>query len=395
MQNAATQITQAVRDLVPMIAARSPEIETARRLPQDILQALIEAGCFRMLTPRSHGGDEVDLLASIEILEILAAADGATGWTVMIGCETAQLLSLLPRKTFDTIYADNPNVIIGGGFAPQGEAQVVDGGYRVNGRWAFASGCQHCSWLIGTCVVTENGQPRPGASPGVSATRTMLFRSDEVEILDTWKTSGMRGTGSHDIAVSDLFIPEDRTLDLFMGQSCLPGPLFRFPTLIFSLHIAAVAVGIAQGALEDVVAFIKTKKQRLYASASLAETPLVQFRLGHAESTLRAARAFLHSEAERLWQLSKDNSEHEAQGTKDPNDLMTRVLAADSWIAETCAEIVDRCYTVGGGQAIYEKSSLQRRLRDIHTLTQHASLSESAFTRSGAALVGQPVGLFF
>ena len=390
MENAATQITQAVCDLVPMIQSRSSEIETARHLPPDVLHALTEAGCFRMLTPRSHGGDEIDLLTSIEILEMLAAADGSTGWTVMIGCETAQLLSLLPRKTFDSIYADNPNVIIGGGFAPQGEAQVVDGGYHVNGRWAFASGCQHCSWLIGTCVVTENEQPRPGVAPGVPATRTMLFRSDEVEILDTWKTSGMRGTGSHDIAVSDLFIPEDRTLDLFMGQSCLPGPLFRFPILIFSLHIAAVAIGVAQGALDDVVAFIKTKKQRLYASASLAETPLVQFRLGHVEATLRAARSFLHSEAERLWQLSQDDS-----GQNDPRELMTRILAADSWIAETCAQIIDRCYTVGGGQAVYEKSPLQRRLRDIHTLTQHASLSESAFTRAGATLVGQPVGIFF
>jgi alkylation response protein AidB-like acyl-CoA dehydrogenase len=388
MVNVATQIVQAVRDLIPTISAREAEIEAARRIPPDLLKELVAAGCFRMLVPTSHGGDEIDLLSSIDILETLAAADGAVGWTVMIGCETPLLFALLPRHTFDTFYEAGPNVIVGGAFAPQGEAQIVDGGYRVTGRWAFASGCQHCDWLFGNCVVTENEQPRPGLSPDTPQLRGMLFRATEAEIFDTWKVVGLRGTGSHDMAVTDLFVPTDHTLDIFFGQSSIPGPLFKFPLPVFSLHIATVAVGIAQGALNGLISFIGTRKRRLYARASLAETPLVQYRLGHAETTLRAARALLYTEAERLWQLATN-------GETEVASLTTRILATDSWIAQTCASIVDTCYTVGGGQAVYDSSPLQRRLRDIHTLTQHASVSESALTRAGATLVGQDGGFGF
>jgi alkylation response protein AidB-like acyl-CoA dehydrogenase len=217
----------------------------------------------------------------------------------------------------------------------------------------------------------------------------MIFPAREAQILDTWKVVGMRGTGSHDITVSDVFVPADHTLDIFFGQSSVPGPLFRFPLLEFSLHIAAVALGIAQGALDDLIKFVGTKKQRLYASTSLAETPLVQYRLGHAETTLRAARAFLHAEAGRVWQFAVTGEE------VDTGVLTTRILATNSWVAQTCAAIVDTCYTVGGGPSVYESSSLQRRLRDIHTLTQHASLSESALTKNGAVLVGQKASFGF
>jgi alkylation response protein AidB-like acyl-CoA dehydrogenase len=212
----------------------------------------------------------------------------------------------------------------------------------------------------------------------------MLFRAEEAEIIDTWKVAGMRGTGSHDIAVKDVFVPAEHSLDIFFGQTSVPGPLFRFPLLEFSLHIATVAVGIAQGALDDLVKFVGTKKQRLYARTPLAETPLVHYRLGYAETTLRAARAFLRTEAERVWQFAVTGAE------VDSVALTTRILATDSWVAQTCAAIVDTCYTVGGGSSVYESSPLQRRLRDIHTLTQHASLSENTFTRAGATLVGQP-----
>lgn len=392
MTSTATKILQAVQDLTPMICARGAEIETARRIPPDLLRELTSAGCFRMLVPKTHGGDEIDLASSFEILETLATADGATGWTVMIGCETPLLLALLPRSSFDAAYAAGPDVIVGGAFSPQGEARVVEGGYRVTGRWAFASGCQHCSWLFGNCVVIEGGKPRPGPIDGMPQLRGMLFRAGEAEILDTWKVAGLRGTGSHDITVTDLFVSEEYTLDIFFGQSSIPGPLFKFPLSEFSLHIGTVAIGIAQGALDDVVTLVKTQKRRLYARATLAETPLVQYRLGHAETSLRAARALLRAEAERLWQLAVSGA---ATAASLMTPLTTRVLATVSWVAQTCTAIVDTCYTVGGGTALYETSPLQRRLRDIHTLTQHASLAEGTLTRAGAVLLGQEPGFGF
>src|SRR5215467_4034788 len=262
-------VLTAVRDLAHSISARSAEIESERRLPHDLLEQLIGAGCFRMLTPRSHGGLEVDLPLSMEIIETIAAADGATGWTVMIGSESPMLLALLPRSRFDQIYLKTPDVILGGGFAPRGQAAAGAGEYLVTGRWAFVSGCQHSQWLVGNCLVTENGRPRPGVVPGSNEIRAMLFRSDQVKIIDTWEVSGLRGTGSHDFEVNNLRVPADDSLDIFQGQSCVPGALYKAPVVSFALHIGAVGIGIASHALADIIALARTNKKRLYTGAAI------------------------------------------------------------------------------------------------------------------------------
>jgi len=375
-------VLAAVRDLAPSISARSAEIESARRLPLDLLDQLIAAGCFRMLTPRSHGGFEVDLPRSMEIIETMAAADGATGWTVMIGSESPMLLALLPRSRFDQIYANTPDVIVGGGFAPRGQAAAGAGGYLVNGRWAFASGCQHSRWLIGNCVVTENGRPRSGLLPGSSEIRAMLFRSDQVTIIDTWEVAGLRGTGSHDIEVKNLRVPADDSLDIFMGQSCVPGALYRAPVVSFALHIGAVAVGIAGHALADIIALVQTNKKRLYTGSAIADSPLFHYRLAHAETSLRAARELLMAESRVVWQSS-------LTGRSPTPPETARVIGSVAWAAQTAASIVDSCYTAGGGTAPYNSSSLQRHLRDIHTLTQHAAVNEAMVARAGAFLLGK------
>jgi alkylation response protein AidB-like acyl-CoA dehydrogenase len=372
----------AVRDLAPTLTARSAEIEAARRLPPDLLQQLLSAGLFRMLTPRSHGGFEIDFPSSMEIIEMIAAADGATGWTVMIGSETPMLFALLPRHRFDEIYSEGPDVIGGGGFAPRGRAEVGQGEYIVNGRWAFASGCQHSQWLLGNCLVTENGNPRPGLLPGSNEVRAMLFRHDKARILDTWDVNGMRGTGSHDIEVTDLHVPADDSLDIFLGQACLPGPLYKSPVLGFALHIGAVAIGIARHAIADIVALAQTNKKRLYVGSSIADSPLFHYRLAHAETSLRAARELLMSESRAMWQWSL------AGQLSTPMDI-ARVLGSVSWAAQSAASIVDTCYTAGGGSAPYNSSPLQRHLRDIHTLTQHAAANADQLTRAGAFLVGK------
>jgi indole-3-acetate monooxygenase len=374
-------VLAAVRDLAPSISARSAEIESERRLPLDLLDQLIAAGCFRMLTPRSHGGLEVDLLRSMEIIETIAAADGATGWTVMIGSESPMLLALLPRSRFDQIYANTPDVIVGGAFAPQGQAAAGAGGYLVNGRWAFASGCQHARWLFGNCVVTENGQPRAGLLPGSREIRAMLFRSDQARIIDTWEVSGLRGTGSHDIEVKNLRVPTDDSLDIFMGQSCVPGALYKAPVVSFALHIGAVGVGIARHALADIIALVQTNKKRLYAGSAIAESPLFHHRLAQAETSLRAARELLMAESRAVWQSS-------LAGRSPTPPETARVVGSVAWAAQTAASIVDTCYTAGGGTAPYNSSPLQRHLRDIHTLTQHAAVSDGMLARAGAFLIG-------
>jgi alkylation response protein AidB-like acyl-CoA dehydrogenase len=384
MANQAETLLNAVRDFVPKISERAAEIEAGRRLPSDLLADLISLGVFRMLTPKSHGGTEIDFPASMEIMETIAEADGATGWTVMIGSETPQLLALLPRHRFDQLYADGPDLIMGGGFAPRGTAELRGNEYLVNGRWAFASGCQHAKWLLGNCVVMENGNPRAGLIPGTTEIRAMLFPANAVEIIDTWKVSGLRGTGSHDIAVENLRVPASDSLDIFFGQSSIPGPLYAAHLAYFVLHIAAVGIGIAQRAVREIVALATTSKRRLYTAASMADTPLFQYRVGHAEMTLRATRALLMEESNQVWR------EAMAGNALTSNDQI-RVIGTAAWVAHTAASIVDACYTAGGGSALYDSSPLQRCLRDIHTLTQHAAVGEGSITRAGAILLGQNV----
>src|SRR5271156_1093700 len=162
MNREAKTLLDSIRDLAPSISARAAEIDDARRLPLDLLAQLKDAGCFRMFMPQSRGGLDLYFPASREVIETLAAANGSVGWVVMIGCETPMLLALLSRDHFDRLYAGGPDVIIAGGFAPRGTAELMQDGYRVSGRWGFASGCQHGQMLFGNCVVTENGQPRAG-----------------------------------------------------------------------------------------------------------------------------------------------------------------------------------------------------------------------------------------
>jgi alkylation response protein AidB-like acyl-CoA dehydrogenase len=381
------RLQNAVRDLLPGIAARSAEIDKARRLPLDLVDQLKTAGAFRMFLPESHGGYGVDIRAGMDILEAISRADGSAGWTVMIGSETPHLLALLPRERFDAIYAAGPDVIIGGGFNAQGEAHIVEGGYRASGRWNFASGCEHADWLLGNCVIVENGRPRPGSTEGMPELRAMLFKKSDVRTLDTWNVLGLRGTGSHDIAVENAFCPSDLTFDIFQGVPAIPGPGFIAPVLHFVLHLGAVAVGIAQGALDDMVGVVNSGKKRLYARASLAESPVFQIHLGRADMNVRAARAFLQSTADELW----------AACSTDPASVQAmapRISAAAAWVTETTCAAVDACYRAGGGGAARDSSPLQRRFRDIHTFSQHAAIAEGWLGQAGAGLLGQPTGFF-
>jgi alkylation response protein AidB-like acyl-CoA dehydrogenase len=375
-----TDILTAVEELAPTIAARAEEIERARRLPPDLVDRLRAAGCFRMLVPRSHGGAELDLTALLRVIEQLAAADGSAGWTVMIGCEAPVILGLLPRQTFDAVFAGGPDVIIGGALNPTGVATPTDGGFRVGGRWSFASGCQHADWFIAHCLV-DGGD---GAEPAV---RMMLLPADDVHIEDTWWVSGLRGTGSHDFVVDDVFVPADRTFALG-DDPCVDGTLHRVPELSLStLGFAAVALGIAQGALDEILG-LGTAKVPAFGTAVLAANPLFQHQLAEADARLRAARSLLHADAAAAWATADAcapfTPEHRA-----------RIRSTATWVVQAAAAVVDMAYTAGGGTSIRSSSPLQRRLRDVHAVTQHFALKLDTYTLAGAVLTGQDVDTTF
>lgn len=377
------RILDAVHDMAPAIAARAGEIEAARRLPPDLVTELTAAGCFGMLRPRSHGGAGVDLATSMRVYEALSRADASVGWTVAIGAGCWLDVVGLPRSTFDAVFADDPDVKVGGGIAPAGVAVPADGGYRVTGRWAFVSGCQHCDWIYGNCI--EEGASGNGDMPPL---RIALFQAGEVEIEDTWSVSGLCGTGSHDVVAENVFVPADRSFALLAAEPCLDDPLVRIPLPSpYVLQMASGALGIAQGALDDILA-LATDKVPLFAGASLAANALFQNQLGEADARLRAARALLYASAAEAWAtaLARDpfTPEHRA-----------RIRASGVWAADTAAAVVDMAYRAGGGSSLYRSSPLQRRFRDVHALTQHFLVKLDSLTTVGAVMAGQEVDITF
>jgi len=373
--NGTNRILDAVRELVPHIASRGDEIEQARRVPPDLVDALTDAGCFRMLAPRTHSGADLELTAQMRVIAELAQADGSVGWTTMIGGAAPVILGLLPRATFDKVYADGPDVIVGGAFNPTGVATPVGGGYRVTGQWAFASGCQHCHWFVAHCFVDD------GRLPPI---RMMVLPPADVEIKDTWSVAGLCGTGSHDFVVNDAFVPAERTFSLFEDESCLAGPLGRIPELSFSaLEMANVAVAIAQGALEEIGA-LAVRKRPMLAEGTLATNPLFQHRLGEAGTRLRAARTLLYTDAEEAWCTAENSAQF-------PLEQRARIRATATWAVGMASSVVDFAYSAGGGTSLYSHSPLQRRLRDIRALAQHFAVKPDTLTKAGAVLAGQQV----
>jgi alkylation response protein AidB-like acyl-CoA dehydrogenase len=372
-----TAVLDAVRDLAPEIAARAAEIEAARQLPRDLVGDLSAAGCFRMLVPRSHGGSGLDLMSAMKVYEELSRADASVGWTVMNLASSWCDLGGLPRATFDALYAGGPDVIIGGVFSPSGVAVPEGAGYRVSGRWAFASGCQHADWLFGNCIQDKAGTPE---------LRTVVFAPAEIEIQDTWSVSGLCGTGSHHFLADDVLIDGARTCLALSDEPCLDEPMLRIPTpSVFALEIASVAIGIAQGALEDILA-LSAKKTPLLAGAPLAANPLFQHQIGAADAKLRAARTLLYADAAAAWATA------EARGAFAP-DQRARIRSAATWVAATAASVVDAAYTAGGGTSLYSVHPLQHRFRDVHALTQHFLVKPDTLTTAGAVLAGAEVDL--
>jgi alkylation response protein AidB-like acyl-CoA dehydrogenase len=280
---------------------------------------------------------------------------------------------MLPRASFDALYADGPDVIMAGASKPTGVATPVEGGYRVSGQWAFASGCQHAHWFIGHCVVDDGRQP-----PG----RMMVLPQSDLEIKDTWSVSGLCGTGSHDVVANGAFVPDELSFVMFGSEPAVDVPSLRIPEVTrAAIQIASVTIGVARGALDEIVALARDKTPT-FAEGPLASNPLFQNQLGEADTQLRAARTALYAEADMVW------AKAQASAPFTPEDR-AHVRGTTTWVARTAAAVVTTAYQAGGSSSIYTSNPLQRRLRDAHTLTQHFVMKADTFTKVGAVLAGQ------
>jgi alkylation response protein AidB-like acyl-CoA dehydrogenase len=370
----AADVLAAVQELQPTITARAAEIEAGRRIPRDLLDQLIGAGCFRLLRPRSHGGLAAEFPAAMRVLETLARADGATGWTTMIGAGSWIDLVHLPRATFDSLFDGKPDAIFAGAFNPSGTISPVADGYRVDGRWAFASGCEHADWIYGNCIeaITDEGPVLRGA----------LFAPGDITIEDTWYVSGLRGTGSHHFRADGVVLPAERTFLTLSEEPCIDDPIVRIPVVsLIALAMAPVATGIALGALDDIVE-LATTKMPLLAPAPLATNPLFQHELATAHTELAAARALLWDLAEEAWASAIAGHEFTMQ-------QRARMRAAAVWATARSTAVVETAYRFGGGSSLYDDCPLQRRLRDIQAVGQHFIVKPDTLTAAGAILAGQ------
>lgn len=377
----AAEVLAAIEHLAPALRERLAEFDEVRRIPADVIADLKARRVFDILTPRSHGGLQVSVADSVRVIETIAAIDGSLAWATMIGVESPQILALLPVESYDRLFFAEHRPLFGGTFLPAGTARHVDGGYLVSGRWGFASGCQNWDLLFGNAVVLDAaGERLPGRTPGAPLTRAMVFPADAVQIEDTWHTLGLRGSGSQHFTATDVFVPEEMTFDILFDRPNIDG-VGRLPVAEFNTHIAAVILGIAQGALDDFAA-IAAEKKRMGQVVSAAQNPVVQFRVGRAQAQLRAARSYLYSIADWLQTLT---------GQEDPDDVADRTTPMNAWLTETCVQAVDLIWSLSGAASAYEGSTFQRRLRDISVARQHAAVTDAAFTKSGARLFGETI----
>ncbi|WP_394842847.1 acyl-CoA dehydrogenase family protein [Pendulispora brunnea] len=379
------QLMDAAERLAPRLQAATAAIESRRSLPQDIAAELAAAGLYRMLTPAALGGHEVDVHTFVTVIERLARADASAAWCTFISCTSALVGAYLPQTEARVLFA-HPEVKWAGVFAPRGQAHRVtrDGveGFMVSGRWPWGSGCLNADYVTGGCLVLDaNGKPEAlaGGTPNV---RSMVFSADQIEIHDTWHSLGLRGTGSNEFGVHELFVPAARSTAL-MTDTPLPGPLYRFPLFgLLGLGIAAVALGVARVAIDSLIE-LATKKTPQGSTRLLAERPSTQEHVARAEARWRAARALVLEAVDAAWSAAVET---EGISTEHKRDIRL----ATTFATEEAAAVVNRMHTTAGGSAVFEASPIQRCLRDVHVATQHMMVGESTYEVTGRLLLGLP-----
>ena len=370
-------LIDAARGLAPKISAAGEWIEQERRLPDDIVEVLKEAGLFRMNVPRSLGGAEASLSTFAQVIEEVAKADASTAWCLSQNGGICRVAAYLPRAGAEEIFGQ-PDLTIGWGNGPA-SAVKVDGGYRLTGRWGFASGIRHAKWLgcqdcpildaEGQPVIDDNGAPEK---------RIFFFPTADVTIQDVWQVSGLKGTGSESYSVTDLFVPAQRS-PTPGSEPSEPGTLYRFNTTqIFSCGFASVGLGLARASLDAFIDLSVTKTPR-GISGVLREMGTVQVHIAKAEATLRSARSFLHETIDNAWRAAEETGAVSVE---------TRILLrlATTHALECAAKVVDTAYYNAGVTAIFNANGFERRFRDMHAATQHIQAREDHY---------EPVGQFF
>jgi indole-3-acetate monooxygenase len=375
--------------LQPLVAAAANEIERDRRLPAALLDHLHEAELFRLLLPRSSNGIETDPVTFFYVIETIAQADASTAWCLSQAGGCAMSAAYLDLPVAHAIFGDDPCAVLAWGPGPNVKAVECEGGYKVTGVWAFASGGRHATWLGAHCPIFKaDGEPKLDDS-GVQQERTMLVRSQDVAWTDIWNTVGLRGTASDQFALNDAFVRADHSITREFDKECREsGPLYRMGSgTCYQVGFAGVACGIARGALDCFVDIARNKVPR-GARSPLRDNAVVQSNLAQAEVNLRAARGFVLQSMADVWQ-------HLCAGSMITVEQRVTVRMAATHAIHKAREAVDFAYNAAGATAIFDTHPLERRFRDIHTVTQQLQGQLRHFETVGAWMMGAEADLTF
>jgi 3-hydroxy-9,10-secoandrosta-1,3,5(10)-triene-9,17-dione monooxygenase len=363
------ELLQRAEALVPVLRERAGKAEELRRLPDETVEDLHRSGLFRILQPKRVGGSELPFRSIVELVSVISGGDGSTGWVLANLAAHHWLLGMWPKQAQDEIWGESPDNLIGSALIfPRGRAKPVPGGYRLSGRWPFSSGVDAATWsLIGAIVHDEEA--------GANEPRIFVLPASDFTIIDTWHVIGLAGTGSKDVAVEDVFVPEYRTVavkDITGGPT--PGSainrsvLYQLPAVsLFAFCIAGVSLGIAQGAIEY---FTQTTRTRTsyYTGRNLADFVTLQIHLGEAGAIVDAARAIMLADCQEATRIIEEGNvpslEHRARYRRD-----------GAYAATLCTKAVDVLFQATGGGAIYARNPLQRAFRDVHAANAHYVLN--------------------
>lgn len=373
------------RDLAPVLAERAAETEKLRRVPDATLRDLHETGLFRILQPRSIGGSELDYVALIDFAAALAHGCASTAWVFNNLAIHHWMLAMFPETAQDRLWGEDPDVLIASSLIfPCGRAERAAGGYRLSGRWAFSSGVDPCAWnMLGGIVAPASDGDAPDH-------RIFLVPRADYEIIDTWHVTGLAGTGSKDVAVDNVFVPDDMTLAAAdirggptPGSARCPNPVYQIPLVaLFPYALSGIGLGNAEAVLDDFVATTRAKSAR-YSGARLAELQSIQIKIAEAATKVDAARLIMRSDC-------MEAMDDAVAGRVPDLDKRARYRRNGAWSGNLCTDAVGLLNAASGGGALYVKNRLARQFRDAHAVNAHIAFS---FDAAGAAYGRAALGL--
>jgi len=361
----------ALEALLPEIRQRRKEFEKQQHISPDIIQRFKKVGVYRALVAKRYGGDEKSPAEFCELIETISKADGSAGWVASFGIGGVYLAAL-PLGTLEKLYANGPDVVFAGGIFPPQPAELVEGGFKVSGRWSWGSGSMGAE-VVGAGILPKNAE-------GSGLPRMAVMPREKVQIVPNWDVMGLLGTGSHDIVVKDVVVPEEWTF-VRGGAASLDTPLYRYPTLSFAAQVlTVVGLGIGRAAINEVLG-MAAGRASVTGAPNLGERIYVQLEIARIEAELRAARSWFYEAIDDVWQVLL------AGGT--PTDHQVSMLRLSTTHASRVgADVARRAQMLSGGTGVYESSPLAAQVRDAQMITQHAFMGDITYQNAGAMLFG-------